>query len=82
MPLYVYKNKEGEELLVLRSINDYQVPPTQEEIDKAKKTGAPEDWTRIIEPPRTTGKESWRNKGFHAILLAGGIIHALSNTWI
>ena len=63
MPLYRYENEEKEVMYVLRSMEDYDIPPTEEELEKEGKK--PGKWERKIEPPRTTGKESWRKKGFH-----------------
>jgi hypothetical protein len=63
MPLYRYENEEGDVLYVLRTMDEYKIPPTDEEIAQAGKK--PGKWERKLEPPRTTGKESWRTKGYH-----------------
>lgn len=37
MPLYVWENKTtGDRIEILRSFDDYQVPPTDEELEKAR----------------------------------------------
>lgn len=46
MPLYTWENKKtGKQVEVLRSFDDYQVPPTKEE---AGEEVIPEDWNRLI----------------------------------
>ena len=48
MPLYCYRCKKNDfEVEVLRSFNEYEVPPSQEEIP-AEHRGKEYEWDRVI----------------------------------
>ena len=75
MPVYVYLNKDGERVEVLRSFDDYQVGPTEEECK-----GIKGPFTKSIgENIKVIKGENWGygSKGHWILLIVGGLLRGL-----
>lgn len=60
MPMYEWKSNKEETITVLRSLAEYDVPPTEEETTQAGiTTDAETVWSRVIGTPKLTKGYSW-----------------------
>lgn len=63
MPLYAWKCECGREASVLRSFEEYEVPPTIEEAgvcDVDERAGVtPHTWRRVIQAPKVSYGRGW-----------------------
>jgi hypothetical protein len=65
MPLYVWRDDEGNEVQVVRSVSEIELPPTREELDRAglEFTSTPK---RIVCAPKMKYGSGWKTrKGHH-----------------
>jgi hypothetical protein len=64
MPLYVWENEKGERVEVMRSFSEYEVPPTEEEIEKELgkplKVDAAEGKESAARSASAAGAKTWK----------------------